>query len=363
MTSPRLCLPLKDWPATDRARWLAAQEPAGFLDVTKPASKWSAGSKVITEQAYGRWLAFLDRNQALDPSSTPGDRVTVDRLRDFVAELQARVAPVSVSVAAGALLRMLRVLEPQQDWTVLARVYRQLKRTAVPSRDKLSKMVPATDLLALGIRLMETWADVRSQQVYKAAQFRDGLIISILICCPMRLRNLTEIVIGRHLLFDGQAYRLEFTAAETKAGRLYHAAVPVELTPYVHEYLQVPWPSLQSIARADGPGTGGRLWLGRRGRPLSSGAIQRLIVARTTEAFGKPIYPHLFRDIAVTELVDFAPDEIGIAPDLLGHADLRTTRKHYIQAQGMTAHVRVQEVIAARRRAATSGDSTGTSRA
>ena len=96
---------------------------------------------------------------------------------------------------------------------------------------------------------------------------------------------------------------------------------------------------------------------------MSSGAIQRLIVARTTEAFGKPIYPHLFRDIAVTELVDFAPDEIGIASDLLGHADIRTTRQHYIQAQGMVAHLRFQDAIAARRRAATSRDSTGTSRA
>jgi integrase/recombinase XerD len=289
--------------------------------------------------------------------------VTVDHLREFVAELQGRVAPVSVSIAVGILLRMLRVLEPQRDWTVLARVYKQLKRTAVPSRDKLSKMVPATDLLALGLGLMQTWADARPQQVYKAAQFRDGLIIAILICCPMRLRNLTEIVIDRHLLFDGSAYRLEFTAAETKAGRLYHAAVPVELTAYVADYLQVHRPRLQALARADSPGTGGRLWLCRRGKPLSSGGIQSLIVARTTEAFGKAIYPHLFRDIAVTELVDFAPDEIGIAADLLGHADLRTTRKHYIQAHGMVAHLRMQEVIAARRRAATSRDSTGTSRA
>ena len=63
---------------------------------------------------------------------------------------------------------------------------------------------------------------------------------------------------------------------------------------------------------------------------------------------------------AVTELVDVAPEEIGIAPDLLGHADLRTTRKYYIQATGVTAHVRVQQMIAARRRAATSRDSTGT---
>jgi integrase/recombinase XerD len=91
---------------------------------------------------------------------------------------------------------------------------------------------------------------------------------------------------------------------------------------------------------------------------MTSGAVQRRIVVRTGEAFGKPIYPHLFRDIAVTELVDFAPDEIAIASDLLGHADLRTTRKHYIHAQGMIAHLRVQEVIAARRRAA-AGRGTG----
>jgi integrase len=63
----------------------------------------------------------------------------------------------------------------------------------------------------------------------------------------------------------------------------------------------------------------------------------------------------------VTELVDCVPDEIGIAADLLGHADLRTTTRHYIKAKGMTAHRRVQETIAARRRAATSRDSTATS--
>jgi hypothetical protein len=52
---------------------------------------------------------------------------------------------------------------------------------------------------------------------------------------------------------------------------------------------------------------------------------------------------------------------IGIALDLLGDAALQTTKRHYIQAVGMKAHLRVQEVIAAKRRAATSRDSTGTS--
>jgi integrase/recombinase XerD len=87
---------------------------------------------------------------------------------------------------------------------------------------------------------------------------------------------------------------------------------------------------------------------------MSIKATQRQIWVRTRQAFGKGICPHLFRDIAVTELVDVAPEEIGIAADLLGHADLRTTRRYYMQATGIKAHVRVQEVIAARRRAAAS---------
>jgi integrase len=108
-------------------------------------------------------------------------------------------------------------------------------------------------------------------------------------------------------------------------------------------------------------GVGEHLWLNRWARPMHSAAIRHQIKERTRQAFGKAIWPHLFRDCAVTELVDCAPEEIGIAPDLLGHADLQTTKRHYIQAVGMKAHARVQEMIAARRRAATSRDSTGTS--
>ena len=111
---------------------------------------------------------------------------------------------------------------------------------------------------------------------------------------------------------------------------------------------------VQLIARArDQVSTAGNhLWIDHSGNPMSARAIQRQIWVRTRQAFGKGICPHLFRDISVTELVDYAPEDIGIAPDLLGHADLRTTRKHYIQAQGMTAHARIQEMIAAKRRAA-----------
>jgi integrase/recombinase XerD len=200
-------------------------------------------------------------------------------------------------------------------------------------------------------------------ETYKATPCRDGLMIALLICCPMRLKNLASLVIGQNLMFDGCAYCLKLTAAETKSGRPYHAAIPAALTPYIEGWLRLHRPALQLIETAKGQvgSIRGHLWLDRSGRPMRSAAIRAQIETRT--AFGKAIWPHLFRDCAVTELVDCAPEEIGIAPDLLRHADLQTTRKHYIQAVGMRAHARVQEVIAARRRAATSRDTTGTSRA
>jgi integrase/recombinase XerD len=149
---------------------------------------------------------------------------------------------------------------------------------------------------------------------------------------------------------------VKLPAAETKTGRPYVAAVPHELTPYIDRWLQayrlVPLTAatIGATARIEK-----HLWVGRSGRPMSSRAIYEQIKLRTRQAFGKGIWPHLFPDCAVTELVDCAPEEIGIAPDLLGHADLGTTRKHYIKAQGMKAHTRVQEVIATRRRAAARG--------
>lgn len=123
------------------------------------------------------------------------------------------------------------------------------------------------------------------------------------------------------------------------------AILPRTSTPILRSHR----PEVQSIAlRGE---HAGRLWLNRWGKPMSSRAIRRQIERRTEQTFGKAIRPHLFRDCAVTVLLDSAPDEIGIAPDLLGHADLQTTRRHYIQAQGMSAHVKIGEMIARRRAA------------
>jgi integrase/recombinase XerD len=186
-------------------------------------------------------------------------------------------------------------------------------------------MVSASDLFELGLQLMKTCTEA-STQVYRATRYRDGLLIALLISCPMRLTNFAGLVIGRHLVFDGQGYEIRLGAEETKTRRPYHAAVPTELTERVDRWLG----TYRTQMLAANHAVNHCLWLGRWGRPMTSAAIRHQLKSRTRDAFGKAVWPHLFRDCAVTELVDSAPEEIGIAADLLGHTDLGTTRKHYI---------------------------------
>lgn len=79
--------------------------------------------------------AGLARTGVLMSHETPGERAAENRLRAFLSELQGRVAPVSVGMMAGALLRMLTVLQPGGNWSRLAAAYNWLKQTAEPSRD------------------------------------------------------------------------------------------------------------------------------------------------------------------------------------------------------------------------------------
>jgi hypothetical protein len=85
------------------------------------------------------------------------------------------------------------------------------------------------------ILVVATWPTFRRlrrllggrRPAYVAIRYRDGLIIALLIACPMRLKNLTNLLIGQHLLFDGDACVVkstgvagnDFTVDVMRAGR------------------------------------------------------------------------------------------------------------------------------------------------
>ena len=349
-----LSMPVDLWPDVDRRLWRLACEPAEFLAVRNPARGWSAARRDIVAEAYGQWLGFLAANGELDPESKPGDRMTDERLKRFVDQLLARVSPMSAAMMVGAIKRMLDALEPGRDPGLLAVLYRNLKQSARPSRDKLGRMVSARALFKLGFDLMDSSGE-GTHGMYKATRYRDGLMIALLISCPVRIRNLMMIEVGRHLTFDGRRHLLRFETDETKTGRPHDVELPRELSPRIERYLEVHRPTLLAASRRADPARAERetaLWISRWGIALEDKGARAQIKLRTAAAFGAHVWPHLFRDCAVTELVDSAPAEIGIAPDLLGHGSLRTTQKHYIKAAGMTAHRAVQEKLAAARKAA-----------
>lgn len=245
--------------------------------------------------------------------------------------------------------RMIIVTAPDRDWSWLRAAITNLKINARPEKDKRGHMVDARQLLALGVDLMEEALEM-GDRYHAATRMRDGLLIAILASCPiLRLANLTAIEIGRHLLFDGDRYRLFFTKEETKTAHPSQAELSPALSPYIDVWLRDHRRRL--LAHGDSARTD-RLWIDRWSKPMGAWPIRAQIVKRTQDAFGRHIWPHLARSIAATSFVDHDPDMVTLVPDLLGHTVDQTAHKHYILADAARAHAAVQSAFEARRAAA-----------
>jgi site-specific recombinase XerD len=357
MTRP-LGLKIGDWPAIDRQLWLDARTPLRFDRRSRIAGRWSERRCRIVCQAYAQWLAFLARTGSLDPAALPEARVTPERIEAFVSELQARVSPWSVAIMVQAVQRMLVVLAPDNDWQWLAAVVANLKHIAGPARDKRPHMVDPHQLYALGIDLMVQARRLAADGRYHAATTgRDGLMIAMLIACPIRIANLTMIELGRHLVADGNVYHLRFSPEETKTSREIEAELPADLTPWVDDYLREH--RQQLLARGNGDPTR-HLWISRWGTPMVEHAVRQQIEKRTCDAFGRHVWPHLFRAIAATGMIDHAPEQAGVLPDLLGHGDFQTSKRYYVLSSGALAHEAVQSTMFELRKAAAARLKVGT---
>lgn len=337
----RICLKPSEWPAIDQQLWQQARVVRSFRTGSSPATNWSERRRHMIEQGYGQFLAYLDRNDLLDPDLPPPARATPANLEGFVEALSARVAPWSVAMLVHAVQRLMAVMAPEADWRWLRLVVHNLKRIAKSQRDKRPHMVAPEQVYQLGISLMQSAGTV-SNPYFGATMGRDGMTICLLICCPIRIANLTSMQIGAHLNFDGDRYRLAFEADETKTGRAYESELPPELTVRMDHYLRVERRTF--LARGSGEPTR-HLWISRWGTPMGEAAIRTQIEKRTNEAFGKHVWPHLFRTIAATGFVDYAPESIMMVADLLGHTNMRTSEKYYILGNGARAHKKVQDTL------------------
>ena len=347
MLPEQRCMPLDQWPAEDRRRWIEGLRTGDLFEASGAGACWSPQSQRKFRHGYGRWLTWLDATGQLDNAMHPGDRVTPARAAAYVTALAATCAPCTCVGRIQELSVTLRILAPRCDWRWLAELLATLRARATPVRDKRHRLRPAAELVGLGRRLMrEAEIAARWSPRARAVQYRDGLMIALLAHRPVRIKNFAAIRLGRQLVLQGERYWLVFSPEETKTGQPWEAVFPETLLPCLARYLEHHRPVLLRGERGTEPADIDALWVSEIATQLELGALGRRIRIHTDRAFGISLPPHWFRDAAATTIAIEDPKHVRDAHLVLGHASLITTERHYNQARSLEASRRHQAMLA-----------------
>jgi hypothetical protein len=197
-----------------------------------------------------------------------------------------------------------------------------------PSRKgKTARIVPASDLDALGFRLMAKAESVSLRRISEATLYRDGLLLAVAATLPERARALSVLEFGVTIfLEENGVIRFAIPGAHLKLRerekqrRGFHARIR---RPSLHRAL-ARWRDAYRPLFDDGLG----LWPSRH--DMEHGLTERslgTLGARITKAHLKrSISLHLIRDCVATEIVE--TDPIGgpvRATGVLRHKDPRVT--------------------------------------
>jgi integrase len=294
--------------------------------------------------AYRRWLGFVAMHEAAALEIAPPRRLTVERIRAFVTHLSETNSARSVVAQIAALYHAVRIMMPDVDWTWLTKIKARLCAAAPTPRAK-GPVITSVLLLDIGQKLMDEYLPQPGKPITlgHAVRFRDGLMIALLSCIPIRRRNLAALEIGRHLVREGDSWFVIIPRVETKTATAIEFPIPEVLEPYLSAYIESIRPRMLRDM------TCAALWVSPKGGPLVYGAITQ-IFSRMSRTLGFRITPHDARDAAATTWAISRPDQIGVARDLLAHRDLRTTIKHYNRARGIEASRAYGRVITGMRR-------------
>ena len=348
------------WPKIDQHLWSEATREADLFGRPSTASDWSKATRRTVAKSYGRWLAFLEAEQMLEPCENPLARVRPDRLQAYIASLRLTCRWTSVWSYIQGLAMMLDVLAPESDTAWLWTIVSKRGRHAAPSDRKRGRIVHSSELFAYGIELMNQAEHLSQQdQVAGATMFCDGLMIATLSARPVRLRNFSAIEVDKQLFREGRTIYLRFESHETKSRTMLEFIFPEALTDRLMSYLHIYRPVLEKEYGRDhrsrqGAEPGAALWLTSWGTRMSQGSLHSRIVTRTREKFGVSVCPHLFRDCAATSMDIRDPWQTSAVVAILGHRAIETSERFYNHSQMPFAAQLVQEVVSARRNHAAS---------
>lgn len=332
---PLKYLPEDQWPAADRAAFEAAFMPGDLFDEMRgPGAHLAEGSRRSIQTGYRRWLGFLEANHPVDLLRRPADRISVERVRDFIAHLSLEMRPTSAAVTVQNLCYAARLIVPDRDWQWLCAIKARLLARARPE-DRFHRLVPPRQTLDFGVELMDhaLTLPITSRKT-REVQYRDGLLLALLSLWPIRRRSLAALTVRRHIEIDDGGINILLHPVDTKSKRFESFRVPEPLVPYVKRYLKDIRPRLLGDHVHDG------FWASYHQRPLGPGRLYCIARARLMKRFGKDMCLHDFRRSAATHLAMDAPEQLGLIPGLLQHTSADISERHYNLANAIKASQR-----------------------
>ena len=331
-------LPEPQWPAADRQAFEAAFRPGDLFDETGGAgAHLREGSKKSIRMGYRRWLGFLYAAHPDDLLRPPAERISLERVRDYVDRLSTEMRPSSVALTIQSLGYAARLIAGERDWKWLFAIKARLATRARPI-DRFDRLAPPCQTLDFGIELMDTaLALPMTRRKTRELQYRDGLLLALLSLWPIRRRSLAALTVSRHIEIEDGGVNLLLHPADTKSKRFESFRAPEPLVPYVKRYLNDIRPRLVGPRPHDG------LWPSYRHGPLTASRLYEIARARVVKRFGKDMCLHDFRRSAATYLAMDAPEQIGLIPGVLQHASPKVAERHYNLAQAVRASQRIAE--------------------
>lgn len=324
-------LPVDSWPNADQEMWTHIHRRGDVYDTGGRGAHWEQRTVRNVSQGYGTWLKWLSEVEPEAMLEEPLARATRSRLAQYTKALEDRsLAPSTIQIHIQRLGQMMAAAAGTNEFGWIFVGANRLKPASV--RNKQARIVPSYHLAELGFQLMRQAESLRPP-FSPAARFRLGLQIAFMAYRPVRLGNMTQMVLGKHLIRnDTGDYHTCFREDETKTGIEIAFDVPRSLTHAFDTYLALYRPQLFS-----GFAEMTSVWVSRDGGPMTSSAISDQFIKATRKKFGFHINPHMFRDCAATTIAQDDPEHASAIAKILGHSTMATSEKHYNQARMIDA--------------------------
>ncbi len=238
---------------------------------------------------------------------------------------------VTISETTGLLLTIAAHLELSQEIrSALAKFKVKLAKRdsggmTLKNRDRL-RVLRAPGVLGRLLRLPEDILSrpLGTQRAKGLRTWEDAIAIGILLYCPLRISNLANIDITRHLQRAGKKWvYLVIPANEVKNKRPLEFELPAHLVTMIDSYLAARAPTLCTPTNPFlFPAT-------FKEGPVGISDLAGRIKRRVLSEIGVEMNAHLFRHLAVMIHLDANPGGYEVARQMLGHSSVSRTISVY----------------------------------